>query len=408
MPADEARPRGGGGAADRPDPASPELAADEPLRPEAARFLARARGDAPRARGRLKIYLGAAPGVGKTYEMLHEGRRLKAEGVDVVVGLVETHGRAETEAAIGDLECVPRRIVEYKGRALEEMDTDAIIARRPAVCLVDELAHTNVPGSAREKRWMDVEALRDAGIDAIATLNVQHLESVHLAVESITGVAVRETIPDRIVDDADQVELVDIPPETLRKRLEQGKVYPPARAEAALANFFRIGNLGALRELALRRTAKEVQDQLERYMAEHGIAGVWPATERLVVLVDERPASKNLIRAAWRLGQGLRVDSTIALVVADRAALALPARQCLAEVERLADDLEIEVAGLPPDAAGGARADAIVRFLRERNATHLMLAQAPRSRLDALLRGSLIDHVLRHATGVDLYVVGER
>jgi two-component system sensor histidine kinase KdpD len=385
-----------------------EHAADEPLRPAAARFLRQARAEEPTGRGRLTVYLGAAPGVGKTYAMLHEGRRLKAEGVDVVIGFVETYGRAETEAAIGDLEVVPRKQVSYKGVTLEEMDVDAILARQPDVVLIDELAHTNAPGSAREKRWMDVDALRDASIDVLTSLNIQHLESLHLIVESITGIAVRETIPDRIVDDADRVELVDISPEALRKRLEQGKVYPPARAEAALANFFRLGNLGALRELALRRTAKEVQDQLEAYMHDHQLLGSWAATERLAVLIDHRLSSRNLLRAASRLGQGLRVDAICALVISDRARLTLPDRTALAETERLAADLEIEVQALPRLDGKLSFGDALVQFIREHNVTHLMLSQAPRSRLDILLHGSLIDYLLRHARGVDLYVTPER
>lgn len=393
-------------ATSRTNPVADERAV-EPLRPEAARLLERVWAEARASRGKLRLYLGAAPGVGKTYAMLHEGRRLRAEGVDVVAGFVETYGRAETDAAIGDLEIVPRKLISYKGVVLEEMDVDVILARRPAVCLVDELAHTNAPGSSREKRWQDVEVLRDAGIDVIATMNIQHLESLHPIVESITGVAVRETVPDRIVDEADEVELIDLSPEALRKRLDQGKIYPPARAEAALANFFRPGNLGALRELALRRTAKEVQDQLEAYRQEHRIAEVWPATERLMVLIDHQPEAKDLLRKAWRLGEGLRVDGITAVVVSDRARLAMPARACLAETERLAADLEIEVIDLQRPAEGGSFADALVRLLRERNVSHLMLGQSPRSRLDILLRGSPINHLLRHVPAVDLYIVSE-
>ena len=290
----------------------------EPLRPAAARLLAQLQAGERPKRGRLTVYLGAAPGVGKTYAMLHAAHRLKAEGVDVVAGFVETHNRAETIAAVGDLEVIPRTSVEYRGVTVEEMDVDAILARKPTVCLVDELAHTNAPGSAREKRWQDVEVIRDAGIDVIATLNIQHLESLHMAVESITGVAVRETIPDKIVDEADQVELIDISTEALRKRLEQGRIYPPERARAAMTNFFRAGNLSALRELALRRTAKEVQDQIEQYMDEHGIAGGWPTSDRVMVAIDHRPIARDLLRTAWRLGHGLRANSIMAVAVVDR------------------------------------------------------------------------------------------
>ena len=380
----------------------------EPLRPAAARLLEQlAAGDRPK-RGRLTVYLGAAPGVGKTYAMLHAAHRLQAEGIDVVAGFVETHNRAETADAIGDLECIPRKRVEYKGVTLEEMDVDAILARKPAVCLVDELAHTNAPGSEREKRWQDVEAIRDAGIDVIATLNIQHLESLHMAVESITGVAVRETIPDTIVDHADQVELIDISPETLRHRLERGQIYPPDRARAAMSNFFRTGNLNALRELALRRTAKEVQDQLEEYIAEHRIAGSWPATDRVMVAIDHRPIARNLIRTAWRLGHALRADSILAVTVVDRETLDLVQQKRLRENLTLAEDLGIETHELRGAGSRLAIGDALVQFAREHQVTQLVLGQSARNRFQILLKGSVINHVLRHAAGVDLYIVADR
>jgi two-component system sensor histidine kinase KdpD len=380
----------------------------EPLRPTAARLLAELKaGDRPK-RGRLTLYLGAAPGVGKTYAMLQAAHRLKTEGVDVVAGFIETHNRAETAALVRDLECIPRQRVEYKGVALEEMDADAIVARKPDVCLVDELAHTNAPGSVREKRWQDVEAIRDAGIDVMATLNIQHLESLHMAVESITGVAVRETIPDTIVDHADQVELVDISPDTLRKRLEQGLIYPPERARAAMSNFFRTGNLNALRELALRRTAKEVQDQLEEYMSEHRIAENWPATDRVMVAIDHRPIARNLLRTAWRLGHGLRADSIIAVAVVDRETLDPVQQKRLRENLMLAEDLGIEVHELRGAGSRLAIGDALVHFAREHQVTQLVLGQSARNRLQILLHGSVINHVLRHAEHVDLYIVAER
>jgi two-component system sensor histidine kinase KdpD len=288
------------------------------------------------------------------------------------------------------------------------MDVDAILARRPAVCLVDELAHTNAPGSEREKRWQDVEAIRDAGIDVVATLNIQHLESLHMAVESITGVAVRETIPDTIVDEADQVELVDISPEALRKRLEQGLIYPPDRAHAAMANFFRTGNLSALRELALRRTAKEVQDQLEAYMSEHRIAGTWPVTDRVMVAIDHRPIARNLLRTAWRLGHALRADSIMAVTVVDREALEADQQRRLRANLTLAEDLGIEVHELRGAGSRLAIGDALVQFAREHHVTQLVLGQSARNRFQILLRGSVINHVLRHAANVDLYIVADR
>jgi two-component system sensor histidine kinase KdpD len=380
----------------------------EPLRPAAARLLEQLKaGDRPR-RGRLTVYLGAAPGVGKTYAMLHAARRLKAEGIDIVAGFVETYNRAETVAAIGDLEIIPRNKIPYRGVTVEEMDVDAILARKPAVCLVDELAHTNAPGSEREKRWQDVEVIRDAGIDVIATLNIQHLESLHMAVESITGVAVRETIPDKIVDDADQVELIDISPGALRKRLEQGLIYPPERARAAMSNFFRAGNLNALRELALRRTAKEVQDQLEQYMTEHRITETWPATDRVMVAIDHRPIARDLLRTAWRLGHGLRADSIMAVTVVDRETLDSVQQKRLRENLTLAEDLEIEVHELRGAGSRLAIGDALVQFAREHKVTQLVLGQSARNRFQILLNGSVINHVLRHADNVDLHIVADR
>lgn len=390
------------------EPVGRESIDPEPLRPAAARFLERARAEERPARGRLTIYLGAAPGVGKTYAMLHEGRRLKAEGLDVAIGLVETYARDETEAAIGDLEIIPRQRIPYKGVELEEMDVAAILCRRPAVCLIDELAHTNAPGSPREKRWMDVEAIRDAGIEVISTLNIQHLESLHTAVESITGVAVRETIPDKVVDEADRVELVDISPEALRKRLEQGRIYPPERARAAMSNFFRAGNLGALRELALRRMAKEVQDQLEQYMHAHQIGETWPTAERVMVAIDHRPVARDLLRNAWRLGKGLGADSITAVAVVDREKLDLVQRTQLADNLRFAEDLGFEIHEVAGAGSRFAIGDALVRFAREHHITHLVLGQSARNRLQILFQGSVINHILRHARNLDLHIVADR
>ena len=223
------------------------------------------------ARGRLHIYLGAAPGVGKTYSMLDEGWRRRSRGADVVVGYVETHGRARTQEQLRDLPVVPRRAVEYRGATLEEMDLDAVLARRPEVALVDELAHTNAPGGRNEKRWQDIEELLVAGIHVISTVNIQHLESLNDVVERITGVVQRETVPDAVVRAADQIELVDMSPEALRRRMAHGNIYPAERVDAALANYFRPGNLGALRELALLWVADRVEESLQGYLDDHGI-----------------------------------------------------------------------------------------------------------------------------------------
>jgi two-component system sensor histidine kinase KdpD len=262
----------------------------------------------PRQRGRLRVYLASVAGAGKTYAMLNEGHRRKSQGTDVVIGYVETHGRLQTQAQIGDLEIVPRKKVTYRGVTLEEMDIEAIVARRPQIALIDELAHTNVPGSKYPKRYQDVQEILAAGIDVITTLNVQHLESLNDVVASITGVHVRETLPDLILDQAEEVELIDISPHALRQRMRLGYIYPPNRIEAALSNFFREGNLTALRELALRRTAEKTEAQLEQYMVEHGIQDLWPAHERVLVSFDHRPHTRLVIRHAWRLAHGLHAD----------------------------------------------------------------------------------------------------
>src|SRR5947209_6971317 len=265
-------------------------------------------GGYPYKRGRLRVYLASAAGAGKTYTMLNEGHRRESRGTDVVVGYVETHGRPQTQAQLGDLEVIPRKKVTYRGVTLEEMDTEAIIARHPKVALVDELAHTNAPGSKHAKRYQDVEEILDAGINVVTTLNIQHLESLNDLVASITGVRVRETLPDWILDQAEEVELIDISPYALRQRMKHGNIYPPERIDAALNHFFREGNLTALRELALRRTAEKTETQLQEYMTEHGIGQLWPATEHVLVGFDARPHSRQVIRDAWRLAHGLHAD----------------------------------------------------------------------------------------------------
>ena len=253
------------------------------------------------ARGSLRIYLGAAPGVGKTYAMLNEGNRRADRGADVVIGIAETHRRVFTEQQLGDLPTIPRRRVAYRDTVIEEMDVDAILARRPKVVLVDEYAHTNAPGSRNEKRWEDVEELLDAGIDVISTLNIQHLESLNDVVARITGITQQETVPDAIVRRADQFELVDIAPEALRRRMAHGNIYPAERIDAALSNYFRPGNLGALRELALLWVAGQVEDKLSDYLEDHGITQVWETRERVVVGITGAPGGDQLIRRAARM-----------------------------------------------------------------------------------------------------------
>ncbi|MGB3306132.1 MAG: sensor histidine kinase KdpD [Thermomicrobiales bacterium] len=315
------------------------------------------------SRGALRIYLGAAPGVGKTYAMLREAHRLRAEGYDVVIGFVETHGRAETAAQIGDLEVVPRRVIDYHGVQIEEMDTDAVLARKPDIAIVDELAHTNAPGSSRERRWQDVEVLRDAGIDIIGALNVQHIASIHDVVADLTGISVRETVPDRIVEEATEIQLVDLPVNALIERIEMGKVYPPEQAERARAHFFQPGTLNALRELALRHTAKGVDDRLEDLMlgeatAEPPAAAPLATTERIVVLMDDSPGWGDVLRRAWRLASVLHGE----LVVLDPGAGQTDTH---AEIQRrrsreLALDLGARIDEVPGAADSG---EALVRAL---------------------------------------------
>ena len=343
-------------------------------------------GDSSRpARGRLRIYLGMAAGVGKTYAMLNEGRRRKSRGTDVVVGWVETHGRPLTQQQIGDLDVIPRKRIAYRGVELEEMDLDAVLARKPAVALVDELAHTNVPGSRHEKRYQDVEDLLAAGITVITTVNVQHLEGVNDLVEAITGARQRETLPDRLVDEADEIELVDISPEALRARMRHGNVYPADRARVALERYFSISNLTALRELALRRLSEKTERQLEAIMtgaAETPALRQPPvAIERVLVAFDARDATRRLLHEGFRLAHGLRAPF-LALTV--RPAGQPPASETASEAEtaiagykRLAEDLGaevIEVAG-EGEPSSARIAESIARVVRDRQVTLLVVGR---------------------------------
>jgi two-component system sensor histidine kinase KdpD len=383
-----------------------EVAMSEPERPDPDDLLRRygfALRQQEHGRGRLRVYLGSAPGVGKTYTMLQEGHRLKGGGHDVVVGLVETHGRAETAEQIGNLEVIPRKKIDYRGVAVEEMDTEAILQRKPEIVLVDELAHTNAPGSPRQKRWEDVEVLRDAGIDVIGTLNIQHLESLNDVVASITGVQVRETIPDRILDGATEVQLVDLPVEGLMERLEQGKIYPPARARQALEHFFRAGNLTALRELALRRTAAGVDERLESYMREQGIEAVWPAAERIVVLITDHPAIGQVIRRAWRLADGLRAELVAVAVVPVAGIEALPEkrRTALKRALDLAEDLGAAVRVVE----GQRIAPALANVIHAENASTVVLGHAPVSGWRRLVAKPLFDELLGLVDNVAIQLV---
>jgi len=354
------------------------------------------------ARGRLRIFLGAAPGVGKTYEMLTAGRARKAEGCDVVIGLVETHGRKETEALVHGLEAVPRMQVPYRGRDLSEMDLDAILARRPQLVLVDELAHSNAPGSRHPKRYLDVEELLAAGIDVYTTVNIQHIESLNDVVARITRIRVRETVPDSIIDRADDVEVIDVTPGDLIERLKQGKVYLPDTARNAIENYFSPGNLTALRELALRRTAQRVDDQLLSHMQEHAIAGPWAAGDRLLVCIDESPRSTAIVRHGRRLAERLRAPWTVVTVDTARLArLTEPQRDRLAAALRLAETLGAEAITLP----GSSVAEEVTRFARDNNFTHIVVGRPEKPRWREMLQGSAAHELIRAADGISVHVV---
>jgi two-component system sensor histidine kinase KdpD len=344
-------------------------------------------------RGRLRIYLGAAPGVGKTYAMLNEGKRRHKRGTDVVVGFVETYTRPLTIEALEGLEVVPRKKIAYQGVVLEEMDTDAVIARHPQVALVDELAHTNAPGSKHEKRWQDIEEIRSAGITVISTLNIPHLESLNDVVAGITGIRVRETVPDRVVDEADEVEVVDISPEALRSRMRHGNIYPAAQAQQALDSFFREGNLAALRDLALRRVTQEVEQQLGEYMREHRLAG-WEAGERVLVLLDNTHDSEVAVRRAWRLAHGVNGS----LIAAYPSPLAR--QQGMTHILTVAMDLNAEIRELPGD---DLRRE-LGALISAEQITHVTLVNRPR-KAGLLRRRSLGDELLADHPHLDLHLV---
>ncbi|MGP3912585.1 DUF4118 domain-containing protein [Nonomuraea sp. 10N515B] len=332
-------------------------------------------------RGRLRVYLGAAPGVGKTYAMLCEGRRGLERGRDVVVGFVETHGRPRTAALLEDMEIIPRETLTYRGATFTELDTDAVIARKPKVALVDELAHTNVPGSKNAKRWQDIEEILDAGIDVISTVNVQHLESVNDVVQQITGIPQRETVPDEVVRRANQIELVDMSPEALRRRMAHGNVYGPEKVDAALSNYFRVGNLTALRELALLWVAGKVDDQLDRYRAEHGIAGTWEARERVVVALTGGPEGDTLVRRAARIAARTKGADLLAVHVTSADGLAGGDPASLARQRSLVESM----GGSYHQVVGDDVPRALLDFARGVNATQLVLGASRRGRFAQIL-----------------------
>jgi two-component system, OmpR family, sensor histidine kinase KdpD len=354
-------------------------------------------------RGKLRIYLGAAPGVGKTYAMLAEGQRRRSRGTDVVGALIETHGRRLTAAMAEGLEIVPRRTMDYRGATLSEMDTDAVLARHPQVALVDELAHSNVPGCRNAKRWQDVDELLEAGIDVITTLNIQHLESLSTVARQVTGVVQRETLPDSVARRADQIELVDMTPEALRRRMVHGNVYPPNRIEAALSHYFRPGNLTALRELALLWVADRVEEGMQRYRAEHGIAAPWETRERIVVGIAGEKGDEAVIRRAARIAARTPGSDLLAVHV-DRDDGLTAGPDGALETQRA---LVAAVGGSFQLIPGEDVPETLLRFARAENATQIVLGASLRGRVLTLLSGkSIPTRVARRAGHIDVHLVG--
>ena len=352
-------------------------------------------------RGRLRVYLGAAPGVGKTYAMLGEGRRALERGRDVVVGLVETHGRARTAALLEGMEVIPRRTLTHRGATFTELDADAVIARHPAVALIDELAHTNVPGARNAKRWQDIDKILDAGIDVVTTVNIQHLESVNDVVQEITGVPQRETVPDEVVRGADQVELVDMSPEALRRRMAHGNVYAPAKIDAALSNYFRVGNLTALRELALLWVAGKVDDQLDRYRADHGIARTWETRERVVVALTGGPEGDTLVRRAARISARTMGADLLAVHVTSADGLAGADPASLARQRVLVESM----GGTYHQVVGDDIPRALLDFARGVNATQLVLGASRRGRFAQVFsRGVGVETTARSGS-IDVHMI---
>jgi two-component system sensor histidine kinase KdpD len=356
--------------------------------------------------GRFRIYLGSVAGVGKTYAMLNEGRRRLERGTDIVIGFVECHGREHTIEMCQGFEAVPRRVVEYRGSTFEEMDLDAVLARKPKVALVDELAHTNIPGSGRhEKRWQDVLELIEAGISVITTVNIQHLESLADAVERISGIAVRERVPDWVVRSADQIELVDSSPEQLRRRMLHGNIYPRDKVPQALTHFFKTENLVALRELALRFLADETDEDLLEYLSRHDVTQIWETTERILVCVTGAPGTDALLRRAARLAARLKTELHVVHVSGD-GAISQANTAAIVALHKLSDDL----GALWDELTADDPAEAIVEYAKKHQVTQIVLGSSRRSRWQEMTRGEIVRRILRNASeaGIDVHVIARR
>ena len=368
-------------------------------RPSPEALLAEARRE---SRGKLKIFIGAAPGVGKTYAMLRAAQARRGEGVDLVVGLVETHQRSETETLMQGLEVIPRQVIDYRGIAFQEMDLDAVLRRSPKLALVDELAHSNIPGARHPKRHQDVDELLDAGIDVYSTLNVQHIESLNDIVTRITGITVRETVPDVIVQKADSIELIDLTPEELLQRLKEGKVYIPEQARLAMSRFFTPGNLTALRELALRQAAERVDEQMTNYMHRHAIAGPWPASERILVCIASDGQAPALIRTAKRSAERRQVP-WLALYIESHRHAAMPesVRREITQALHMAETLGGETMTVASEDIAGE----ILRVARERNVSVIIIGKSRRSLWSRLVRPSVAANVLDRGDSFDIMVM---
>ena len=375
----------------------------EPIRPDPDKLLAQIQAEEQQQqRGRLKIFLGYAAGVGKTYAMLEAAHQRKKEGVDVGVGYVETHKRVETEALVNGLELIPPCQITYHNIQLAEMDIDAILKRKPRLVLVDELAHTNVPGSRHAKRYADVEELLDAGIDVYSTINIQHIESLNDVVAQITGMTVRETIPDSVIDAVTDIELIDLPPDELIKRLQDGKVYVPDQAQRAIEKFFRKGNLTALRELTMRRAAERVDDQMRAYMRTSAISGPWPASERLLVCISPGALGERLIRTARRLADELKAEwFAVYVETPDQSRVSQEQLDQVAKSLRLAEELGARTRTIPGDSV----ATTILDYAHRHNVTKIIAGKPVYSRWIEFLRGSTVDRLIRLSGKIDVYVI---
>lgn len=357
-------------------------------------------------KGKLKLFVGAAPGVGKSYRILLEAHDLKKQGVDIVIGLIETHGRKETAERIKDLEIIPKKIIEYKDKKLEELNIEKIIERRPDVVIIDELAHTNVPGSKNKKRYMDVEEILDAGINVVSAVNIQHIESVHDIVQHITGVAVRERIPDRILDIAHEVILIDVTPEMLRQRLIEGKIYSQEKIDQALNNFFTKNNLGALRELSLREIADDVDEKLLKSDIVFTDSGPTGVAEKILVCVQYGPSAEKLIRRGWRIANRLNAELYVLNVLIDhRGNISQEQRKRIRGWKKLA--VEFNAKFILERSRQRKIPQVITDVAKEHHITQIILGQSARTRWEEITKGSIVNSIMRNSKNIDIHIVSE-